>query len=94
MIVPLETVQPWTWKSGEHGRGGVPPAPQANFSPTRVSHEVMGSVVRFTLGCNPGVAYAPMMPKDSTAHMRRTIERLGPERSGGLFTHDGWPYPW
>jgi NAD(P)-dependent dehydrogenase (short-subunit alcohol dehydrogenase family) len=37
---------------------------------------------------------APTSPQDSVASMRRTIETLGPEQSGGFFDHDGRPYPW
>src|SRR5438874_2622245 len=37
---------------------------------------------------------AQMTPEDSVANMRRTIEGLGPEQSGGFFNHDGHPYPW
>src|SRR4051794_35526315 len=41
-----------------------------------------------------GGANAPMRPEDSIANMRRTIEALGPDESGGFFNHDGRPYPW
>lgn len=37
---------------------------------------------------------ANLSPHDSVASMRRTIESLGPEQSGGFFNHDGRPYPW
>jgi NAD(P)-dependent dehydrogenase (short-subunit alcohol dehydrogenase family) len=33
-------------------------------------------------------------PHDSVANMRRTIEQLGPDQSGGFFNYDGRPYPW
>lgn len=33
-------------------------------------------------------------PHDSVAAMRRTIEQIGPDQSGGFFNHDGRPYPW
>jgi NAD(P)-dependent dehydrogenase (short-subunit alcohol dehydrogenase family) len=37
---------------------------------------------------------APKSPTDSVASMRKTIETLGPQQSGGFFNHDGQPYPW
>src|SRR5438045_853628 len=37
---------------------------------------------------------APKSPHDSVASMRRTIEQLSPEQSGGFFNADGKPYPW
>ena len=37
---------------------------------------------------------APMAPQDSVANMRRTIEALGLDRSGGFFNHDGTEIPW
>ena len=37
---------------------------------------------------------APKSPHDSVASMRRTIETLGTEQSGGFFNYDGQPYPW
>jgi hypothetical protein len=37
---------------------------------------------------------APKSPHDSVASMRRSIDQLGPEQSGGFFNHDGKPYPW
>lgn len=37
---------------------------------------------------------APMLPKDSVANMRRTIDQLGPEQSGGFFNHDGSAIAW
>ena len=33
-------------------------------------------------------------PNDSVASMRKTIETLGPQQSGGFFNYDGQPYPW
>ena len=41
-----------------------------------------------------GGAGANLSPHDSVASMRRTIEQLGPDQSGGFFNHDGQPYPW
>jgi NAD(P)-dependent dehydrogenase (short-subunit alcohol dehydrogenase family) len=37
---------------------------------------------------------ANLSPHDSVASMRRTIEQLGREQSGGFFNYDGRPYPW
>jgi NAD(P)-dependent dehydrogenase (short-subunit alcohol dehydrogenase family) len=37
---------------------------------------------------------APLEPKDSIAGMRRVIEGLGPDQSGGFFSYDGSPIPW
>jgi NAD(P)-dependent dehydrogenase (short-subunit alcohol dehydrogenase family) len=37
---------------------------------------------------------APLEPKESVAGMRRVIEELGPERSGGFFSYDGSDIPW
>jgi NAD(P)-dependent dehydrogenase (short-subunit alcohol dehydrogenase family) len=37
---------------------------------------------------------APKSPCDSVADMRKTIQTLKPEQSGGFFNHDGQPYPW
>jgi NAD(P)-dependent dehydrogenase (short-subunit alcohol dehydrogenase family) len=37
---------------------------------------------------------APKSPNDSVASMRKTIETLGPQQSGGFFNYDGQPYPW
>lgn len=37
---------------------------------------------------------APTQPEDSIANMRRTIERLGPDQSGGFFNHDGSVIAW
>jgi NAD(P)-dependent dehydrogenase (short-subunit alcohol dehydrogenase family) len=37
---------------------------------------------------------APMLPKESIANMRRTIERLTPDQSGGFFNHDGSAIAW
>ena len=33
-------------------------------------------------------------PHDAVANMRRTIDQLGPDQSGGFFNYDGRPYPW
>src|SRR5438874_1931133 len=41
-----------------------------------------------------GGSSAPTPPEDAVADMRRTIEGLGPDQSGGFFNHDGRPYPW
>lgn len=37
---------------------------------------------------------APTPPDQSVAAMRRVIDGLGPEQSGGFFDHDGSPIPW
>jgi len=37
---------------------------------------------------------APLSPQQSVGDMRRLIERLGPEQSGGYFKRDGTPVPW
>jgi NAD(P)-dependent dehydrogenase (short-subunit alcohol dehydrogenase family) len=37
---------------------------------------------------------APLDPKDSIAGMRRVIEGLQPEQSGGFFSYDGSEIPW
>ena len=37
---------------------------------------------------------APLEPKDSIAGMRRVIEALRPEQSGGFFSYDGSEIPW
>jgi NAD(P)-dependent dehydrogenase (short-subunit alcohol dehydrogenase family) len=37
---------------------------------------------------------APTPPEQSVAAMRRVIDRLTPEQSGGFFNHDGEPIPW
>lgn len=41
-----------------------------------------------------GGGNAPMAPEHSVAGMRRTIEGLKPEQSGGFFNHDGSIIPW
>ncbi len=41
-----------------------------------------------------GGASAPVSPQDSVAGMRRVIEGLGPEESGGFFAYDGAEIPW
>jgi NAD(P)-dependent dehydrogenase (short-subunit alcohol dehydrogenase family) len=41
-----------------------------------------------------GGASAPLEPKDSVAGMRRVIESLGPEQSGGFYSYDGSEIPW
>ncbi len=37
---------------------------------------------------------APLSPQESVRDMRRLIERLGPEESGGYFRRDGRRVPW
>jgi NAD(P)-dependent dehydrogenase (short-subunit alcohol dehydrogenase family) len=37
---------------------------------------------------------APLSPPESVGDMRRLIERLGPEESGGYFRRDGRRVPW
>lgn len=37
---------------------------------------------------------APLEPPESVAGMRRVIEGLGPEQSGGFFSYDGSEVPW
>lgn len=37
---------------------------------------------------------APLSPEDSVSGMRRVIESLGPDRSGGFFAHDGREIAW
>ena len=37
---------------------------------------------------------APLTPEESVAAMRRTIDALGLEQTGGFFNRDGRPYPW
>ena len=37
---------------------------------------------------------APLSPEDSVAGMRRVMEGLGPEQSGGFFAYDGAEIPW
>lgn len=41
-----------------------------------------------------GGSSAPLEPEQSVAGMRRVIDRLGPEDSGGFFGHDGERIPW
>ena len=41
-----------------------------------------------------GGGSAPLSPEDSVAGMRRVIESLGPEQSGGFFSYDGSEIPW
>ena len=41
-----------------------------------------------------GGASAPLEPHESIAGMRRVIESLGPEQSGGFFSYDGTTVPW
>lgn len=41
-----------------------------------------------------GGASAPLEPADSVAGMRRLIEKLTPEQSGGFFSYDGSEIPW
>jgi NAD(P)-dependent dehydrogenase (short-subunit alcohol dehydrogenase family) len=41
-----------------------------------------------------GGAHAPTRPEDSVADMRRLIERLGPDESGGFFKRDGSRHAW
>jgi NAD(P)-dependent dehydrogenase (short-subunit alcohol dehydrogenase family) len=37
---------------------------------------------------------APISPEDSVSGMRRVIESLGPDQSGGFFAYDGNEIPW
>lgn len=37
---------------------------------------------------------APLSPEDSVSGMRRVIEGLGPEQSGGFLSYDGTEIPW
>ena len=37
---------------------------------------------------------APLSPEDSVSGMRRVIESLGPDQSGGFFAYDGAEIPW
>jgi NAD(P)-dependent dehydrogenase (short-subunit alcohol dehydrogenase family) len=37
---------------------------------------------------------APLSPEDSVAGMRRVIEGLGPDQSGGFLAYDGAEIPW
>jgi len=41
-----------------------------------------------------GGSQAPLPPEESVAGMRRVIEGLAPDRSGGFFNYDGTPIPW
>ena len=41
-----------------------------------------------------GGNHAPTRPEDSVADMRRLIERLGPDESGGFFKRDGSCHAW
>lgn len=41
-----------------------------------------------------GGASAPLDPKDSIAGMRRVIDGIGLEQSGGFFSYDGTRVPW
>lgn len=41
-----------------------------------------------------GGASAPLEPEQSIAGMRRVIEGLGADQSGGFFSHDGSVVPW
>ena len=41
-----------------------------------------------------GGSSAPLGPEESIAGMRRVIDSLGPEQSGGFFAYDGADVPW
>ena len=41
-----------------------------------------------------GGSSAPLEPEESIASMRRVIDSLGPEQSGGFFAYDGAEVPW
>src|SRR5215210_4904184 len=41
-----------------------------------------------------GGAGAPTPSEESVSDMRRLIERLGPDQSGGFYKRDGTPVPW
>ena len=41
-----------------------------------------------------GGASAPLEPEESVAGMRKVIEGIGPEQSGGFFSYDGTTVPW
>lgn len=41
-----------------------------------------------------GGSSAPLEPEESIAGMRRVIDSLGPEQSGGFFAYDGAEVPW
>jgi len=41
-----------------------------------------------------GGSKAPLAPEDSVAGMLAVIEALGPDDSGGFYSHDGSPIPW
>jgi NAD(P)-dependent dehydrogenase (short-subunit alcohol dehydrogenase family) len=41
-----------------------------------------------------GGSSAPLEPEESIAGMRKVIDSLGPEQSGGFFAYDGAEVPW
>ncbi len=41
-----------------------------------------------------GGSTAPLEPEESIAGMRRVIDSVGPEQSGGFFAYDGAEVPW
>jgi NAD(P)-dependent dehydrogenase (short-subunit alcohol dehydrogenase family) len=41
-----------------------------------------------------GGSHAPLTVVTSATGLRQTIERLGPDQSGGFFNYDGTPLPW
>jgi NAD(P)-dependent dehydrogenase (short-subunit alcohol dehydrogenase family) len=41
-----------------------------------------------------GGSSAPLKPENSVAGMRKVIEGLGPDQSGGFFAYDGSEIPW
>jgi NAD(P)-dependent dehydrogenase (short-subunit alcohol dehydrogenase family) len=41
-----------------------------------------------------GGASAPLEPEESVAGMRKVIEGIGPQQSGGFFSYDGATVPW
>jgi NAD(P)-dependent dehydrogenase (short-subunit alcohol dehydrogenase family) len=89
---------------GDNNSGGYVPYRTSKAALNMAWHSLAIDTRRLGIVCavlNPGWVKtrmggpgANLSPHDSVANMRRTIERLDPDESGGFFNHDGQPYPW
>lgn len=90
--------------------GSIEDNTSGGFIAYRSSKSALNSAWRSLAVDNPGVvcavlhpgwvqtrmggASAPLEPEKSIAGMRKVIEGLGPEQSGGFFAYDGAEVPW
>jgi NAD(P)-dependent dehydrogenase (short-subunit alcohol dehydrogenase family) len=90
--------------------GSIEDNTSGGFIAYRSSKSALNSAWRSLAIDNPGVVCAvlhpgwvqtrmggpsaPLRPEKSIAGMRKVIERLGPDQSGGFFAYDGAEVPW